>query len=325
MKKQGMLPLTFADPKDYDKVQPGDIVTLKGITGLKEGSQVTCVLKHEDGSTDSFLLNHTMNDLQIGWFKAGSALNRMKELQALDSMTVLRGSIPTEENRRIDLQATIRENRLMDLDITFQGNHMQKRALHYDRPLYNATILRGSIPTEENRRIDLQATIRENRLIDLDIIFQGNPTEQRAQGEAKARGDAKAQDNTKALDKATALDDKTVLRSSIPSEEDRRIDLQTAIRENRLMDLDVALQGNPTVQKRGLHDARTPLDNTRALDSARTLDSVRALHGAKSLDDVVVLRGSIPTEENRRIDLQAIIRENRLIDLNVTFQAGNQA
>lgn len=78
LKKQGMLPLTFADPADYDKVKPDDKVTLTGVKALAPGSQVTCTLTHADGSTDSFPLNHTYNDLQINWFKNGSALNYMK-------------------------------------------------------------------------------------------------------------------------------------------------------------------------------------------------------------------------------------------------------
>ncbi|XP_078690867.1 aconitate hydratase, mitochondrial-like [Branchiostoma floridae x Branchiostoma belcheri] len=82
LKKQGMLPLTFANPADYDKVQPSDRISLLGLDGLAPGSQVECVLKHADGSQDIILLNHTFNEGQIEWFKAGSALNRMKELQA---------------------------------------------------------------------------------------------------------------------------------------------------------------------------------------------------------------------------------------------------
>eukprot|EP00058_Branchiostoma_floridae_P021588 XP_002607078.1 hypothetical protein BRAFLDRAFT_68131 [Branchiostoma floridae] len=82
LKKQGMLPLTFANPADYDKVQPSDRISLVGLNNLAPGSQVECILKHADGSQDSIMLNHTFNEGQIEWFKAGSALNRMKELQA---------------------------------------------------------------------------------------------------------------------------------------------------------------------------------------------------------------------------------------------------
>lgn len=80
LKKQGMLPLTFADPADYDKVRPDDKVTLTGVVDIAPFSQVTCTLTHADGSSESFPLNHTFNDLQINWFKNGSALNYMKTL-----------------------------------------------------------------------------------------------------------------------------------------------------------------------------------------------------------------------------------------------------
>jgi aconitate hydratase len=74
LKKQGMLPLTFADPKDYDKIQEEDRVTLK-VSELEPEKPVKMLLKHSDGTSDEVMLNHTMNDTQIKWFKAGSALN----------------------------------------------------------------------------------------------------------------------------------------------------------------------------------------------------------------------------------------------------------
>ncbi|KAJ8922957.1 hypothetical protein NQ315_001503 [Exocentrus adspersus] len=80
LKKQGVLPLTFANPSDYDKVQPTDKISLKGLKNLAPGKPVECVIKHADGSSDKILLNHSLNELQIEWFKAGSALNRMREL-----------------------------------------------------------------------------------------------------------------------------------------------------------------------------------------------------------------------------------------------------
>ena len=75
LKKQGMLPLTFADAADYDKVQEDDRISLLGIKELVPGSKVKMVMKHKDGTTDEAVLNHTMNANQIEWFKAGSALN----------------------------------------------------------------------------------------------------------------------------------------------------------------------------------------------------------------------------------------------------------
>ncbi|XP_048575297.1 aconitate hydratase, mitochondrial-like isoform X1 [Nematostella vectensis] len=77
LKKQGMLPLTFANPADYDSIQPEDKVSLKGLKDIAPGKPVECVITRKDGSSSTITLNHTMNDAQIGWFKAGSALNKM--------------------------------------------------------------------------------------------------------------------------------------------------------------------------------------------------------------------------------------------------------
>jgi aconitate hydratase len=79
LKKQGILPLTFEDPADYDKVRETDRIDLLGLASLAHGSTVTAVLHHEDGSEDSLPLRHTLNQEQIGWFKAGSALNVLKQ------------------------------------------------------------------------------------------------------------------------------------------------------------------------------------------------------------------------------------------------------
>lgn len=79
LKKQGMLPLTFDNKEDYDSLQTGDKVSLKGVTSLAPGVPVTLAVKKADGSTKNITLNHTFNDEQIVWFKAGSALNAMKQ------------------------------------------------------------------------------------------------------------------------------------------------------------------------------------------------------------------------------------------------------
>ena len=102
LKKQGLLPLTFADPNDYEKIKPSDRISLIGLHKLQPGKvglchcfydvfqtgffmslylqPVTCEIKHEDGSMEKIQLNHSMNKQQIEWFYAGSALNRMKDL-----------------------------------------------------------------------------------------------------------------------------------------------------------------------------------------------------------------------------------------------------
>lgn len=75
LKKQGMLPLTFADPADYEKVNEDDKISIIGLNNLAPGSKLKMVMKHSDGTVDEAILNHTMNENQIEWFKAGSALN----------------------------------------------------------------------------------------------------------------------------------------------------------------------------------------------------------------------------------------------------------
>jgi aconitate hydratase len=80
LKKQGVLPLTFANAADYDKIQPTDKISILGLNNFAPGKQLTAEIKHADGKSEKIQLNHSFNDLQITWFKAGSALNRMKEI-----------------------------------------------------------------------------------------------------------------------------------------------------------------------------------------------------------------------------------------------------
>jgi len=81
LKKQGMLALTFSNPADYDKIQEDDTIDIEGLTEFAPGRPLEIVLHHADGTTDEFLVNHTYNQGQIEWFKAGAALNiiRMKQ------------------------------------------------------------------------------------------------------------------------------------------------------------------------------------------------------------------------------------------------------
>merc|ERR1711881_374265 len=82
LKKQGMLPLTFNNKADYEKVKPDDKVSILGLESFQPGVALHCKLDHSDGSSDTIVLDHTFNAQQIDWFKAGSALNRMKEVAA---------------------------------------------------------------------------------------------------------------------------------------------------------------------------------------------------------------------------------------------------
>lgn len=79
LKKQGMLALTFVDVADYDKIQEDDTFDILGLTTFAPGEPLTLVANHADGSKDEILLNHTYNEGQIEWFKAGSALNRIAQ------------------------------------------------------------------------------------------------------------------------------------------------------------------------------------------------------------------------------------------------------
>lgn len=78
LKKQGMLGLTFANEADYDKIQEDDTINFTDLTSFSVGRPLTLEFVHADGSKDTILANHTYNEAQIEWFKAGSALNMLK-------------------------------------------------------------------------------------------------------------------------------------------------------------------------------------------------------------------------------------------------------
>lgn len=79
LKKQGMLALTFADKADYDKIQEDDSIDVVGLTTFAPNTPLTLVLNHKDGSSETIVANHTYNQQQIEWFKAGAALNIIRK------------------------------------------------------------------------------------------------------------------------------------------------------------------------------------------------------------------------------------------------------
>lgn len=80
LKKQGMLPLTFADPKDYDRITGHDKVSIVGLSTFAPGKPLKLKVKPAGGKPEFEVpVNHTFNEEQIQWFKAGSALNLMKQ------------------------------------------------------------------------------------------------------------------------------------------------------------------------------------------------------------------------------------------------------
>ncbi len=77
LKKQGILALTFADPADSDKIEPQDRISAISLNELAPGKPVHVTIRKPDGSVTTIRANHSMTEQQIGWFKAGSALNAL--------------------------------------------------------------------------------------------------------------------------------------------------------------------------------------------------------------------------------------------------------
>ena len=78
LKKQGVLALTFHNPDDYDKILEDDKISLVDLNKLEPNKHVKCIISHSDGNKDEIMLNHSYNESQIEWFKAGSALNVLR-------------------------------------------------------------------------------------------------------------------------------------------------------------------------------------------------------------------------------------------------------
>jgi len=81
LKKQGILALTFSNSNDYDKILEDDKISLLNLNELEHDKQVKCIILHNTGNKDEILLNHSYNESQIEWFKAGSALNVLRNNQ----------------------------------------------------------------------------------------------------------------------------------------------------------------------------------------------------------------------------------------------------
>jgi aconitate hydratase len=82
LKKQGVLPLTFADPADYERVRETDRISVLGLAGLAPGRPLAMVLHHEDGGEERLELRHSLSAEQIEWWRAGSALNVLRRQRA---------------------------------------------------------------------------------------------------------------------------------------------------------------------------------------------------------------------------------------------------
>jgi aconitate hydratase len=77
LKKQGILALTFADPKDYEKIEQQDRISVTGLSSLAPGKPVQVTIHKPDGKSLTIQANHSITEQQIAWFKAGSALNAL--------------------------------------------------------------------------------------------------------------------------------------------------------------------------------------------------------------------------------------------------------
>ena len=75
LKKQGIVPLSFSEPDDYDKILEADTISVQGLDELSPGKPVRAVIHHFEGGEEEIELRHTMSEEQIEWFRAGAALN----------------------------------------------------------------------------------------------------------------------------------------------------------------------------------------------------------------------------------------------------------
>ena len=79
LKKQGVLALTFDNPEDYDKIHEDDLISVNQLNEISTGKPVECNILHTNETSEKIILNHSFNDLQIEWFKAGSAMNVLRK------------------------------------------------------------------------------------------------------------------------------------------------------------------------------------------------------------------------------------------------------
>lgn len=83
LKKQGILALTFSNSPDYDKIQENDKLSIVGLSNMRPGQPIKCIIHHQEGKKEEIMVNHSYNDFQIKWFKAGSALNILREIEKI--------------------------------------------------------------------------------------------------------------------------------------------------------------------------------------------------------------------------------------------------
>jgi aconitate hydratase len=81
LKKQGVLALTFDNPEDYNKIHEDDVISINQLNDISPGKPVECIISHTNKTSEKIILNHSFNDSQTEWFKAGSAMNVLRKKQ----------------------------------------------------------------------------------------------------------------------------------------------------------------------------------------------------------------------------------------------------
>ena len=81
LKKQGVLALTFDNPEDYNKIHEDDLISINQLNDISPDKPVECNILHTNETSEKIILNHSFNDLQTEWFKAGSAMNVLRKKQ----------------------------------------------------------------------------------------------------------------------------------------------------------------------------------------------------------------------------------------------------
>lgn len=129
LKKQGMLALTFANESDYDKILEDDTIDIPDLTEFAPERQLTLVLHHINGTSDTMKVNHTYNASQIEWFKAGSALNRMALQFEIDKQSALpRSRVTAPRTKSLTSVSGQPSSRRNDVPISGKRTAAKKRA-----------------------------------------------------------------------------------------------------------------------------------------------------------------------------------------------------
>jgi len=129
LKKQGILALTFANEKDYDRISPEDRISLVGLKNLKPKEPVSCKVTKKDGSEFTINLNHTFNENQLQWFIAGSALNLITQNQKSKAQKALAASSASRSKGKKKREKQINRRKEIEKMQTNRKKKLQKRCI----------------------------------------------------------------------------------------------------------------------------------------------------------------------------------------------------